>query len=658
MEAKFRILVVDDEAELCANMRDVLEANGYSVEIALNGKDAITLYQKTNYDVALVDVKLGDMPGPEVIKKITKISPSTSFIYMTGYASLDTAIGAVEDNNVISYETKPVDMGHLLSVIRQVGKRKHAEEALRKSEEKLAGIVESVSDAMIMMDKQFNIVWTNEVAKNIFGPDLVGKKCYSACLGRDKFCDPCVVKKCFEDSKVHEFETEALRPDEQERAFWCTASVAARHKDGRPRAVVEFLRDITERRQAEEKIKGYSEKLEYMVEEQTRELHQALHDTEQALGKIDGILKSVGDGLIVTDMYNRVVLMNPAAEDLMAVRFSEVIDRPIDFAIQDETVRERIKTTLDKKKGGYEFDFELPGEDTRHPRIIHARTSVIENKTGKQTGIVTIMQDVTHEREVDRLRTEFISMAAHELRTPLTTIQGFSELLLIRDDITGEEKEKFLSYINRQSMNIADIINDFFDINRIESSLGFSVCKAPHNIPDIIRDIVSLFEAQSPEHRFEVVLPEESIELMVDKEKIERVLENILNNAVKYSPEGGAICVSAKMISDFGIRISEFQEDEDQIGIHEAQSLADDSALRTPHSAIEISIADTGIGMTPEQVERVFDKFYRADASDTAIPGTGLGMSIVKYLVGAHDGKVWVESELGKGATVTFTIQM
>jgi len=347
----------------------------------------------------------------------------------------------------------------------------------------------------------------------------------------------------------------------------------------------------------------------------------------------------VGDGLIVTDLYNRVILMNRAAEDLLGARLSEVINRPIDFAIEDKTLRERIKNTLGKKQEGYQFDFELPAKDGENPRILRARSSMIKDKTGKHTGIITAMHDVTYEREVDRMKTEFISTAAHELRTPLTSIQGFSELLTARDDITEDERKECLSYINTQSVNLANIINDLLDISRIESGKGFSLDKAPCTIVELIREIVPYFQVQSKKHQFDLMLPEEPIEVMADIDKMRQVFENILSNAVKYSPEGGAIRLEAKLIGEFGMWNEELEEIEKR-------------------PAIEVAISDEGIGMTPEQVEKIFDKFYRADASNTAIPGTGLGMSIVKYLVEAHGGEVFVESTQGKGTRVRFTIPL
>jgi signal transduction histidine kinase len=231
---------------------------------------------------------------------------------------------------------------------------------------------------------------------------------------------------------------------------------------------------------------------------------------------------------------------------------------------------------------------------------------------------------VTHEREVDRMKTEFISTAAHELRTPLTSIQGFSEIMLTRDDISELEKKRFLSYINKQAISLAMIVSDLLDIARIESERSFSLNKTPCNIGDILNQVVPYFQEHTQKHHFEMVFPEKPVELYMDKQKMEQVFKNLISNAVKYSPDGGLIRVAGRVSADY----------------------------------FEVSVADQGIGMTPEQVEKMFDKFYRADASNTAIEGTGLGMTIVKHIVEGHGGKIWVASELGKGTTVKFTISI
>ena len=375
------------------------------------------------------------------------------------------------------------------------------------------------------------------------------------------------------------------------------------------------LVDITE-------LKLYRSGLEAMVEQRTRELNRALYDNEEARDRIDGILKSVTDGIIVTDIYHRIILMNPAAEDLLNIRFSRVIDRPVEFAVRDPILRERIKTTLERKEIDAGFDFEMPVEKKSNPCIIRACSSVIEDKNGVATGIVTLLHDVTRERELDRMKDAFVSTAAHELRTPLTSIQGFSEILMTRPDIGPAEGKKFLTYIHEKSASLNSILNDLLDLSRIESGAGFAFQMVRDDLWPLVSRVMARFRSQATGHDLIFRVPEQPCFLDFDPQKMEQVLENLLSNAVKYSPGGGPIMIDA------------FSEDGD----------------------CTVVIEDRGMGMTPDQVQQVFDKFYRADATNTAIAGTGLGMSIVKTIVEGHGGTVCVESKKGRGTRVAVTL--
>jgi len=539
---------------------------------------------------------------------------------------------------------------HLLEKLLKKSKGTEVIERLKEDLEEnksyMDSVIESSADGIIIVDSSGFIKRVNKAFAKLldYQPhELIGKhtselipyedKEYHTSYG-DKVAGGKIYKANMESAEAILAKEESYvefhfgRRDEILVPVWC-CSYWIHDKEGQIREGVVITRDLTEKKLDEMKLKDsyrkledYSRTLEEKVAERTSELKEALSDTAKARDRIDGIIKSVADGLIVTDVYNRVILMNRPAEDLLGVRLSEVIDRPIDFAIQDETLRDRVRDTLEKKKTGYEFDFELPGDDPRHPRIMRARTSVIYDKEGKQSGIVTIMHDVTQEREVDRMKTEFISTAAHELRTPLTSIQGFSEIMLTRDDISEEEKKRFLNYINKQAISLTSIVSDLLDIARIESRKGFSLNKVYCNIGDIISQVVPYFREYAQKHRFEVVLPKKPVELYVDKQKMEQVFRNIISNAIKYSPDGGLIQLTGRLSADH----------------------------------FEVSVEDQGVGMTPEQVEKIFDKFYRADVSDKAIEGTGLGMTIVKHIVEVHGGEIWVESELGKGTIVRFMI--
>jgi len=162
-----------------------------------------------------------------------------SIQYLTG------AMAAVKDSGQI--------IGAIITV-DDITEQVETEKSLRENKTKLAGIVNSVTDAMVMLDREFNIVWINDIAKKLFGPDLVGEKCYRAYHRYDKVCEPCIVKQCFEDGMVYEFETEITGIDGNPRSFWCTVSVAAKYQDGCPKTVVEFLRDITEKRKLEAQL--------------------------------------------------------------------------------------------------------------------------------------------------------------------------------------------------------------------------------------------------------------------------------------------------------------------------------------------------------------------------------------------------------------------
>lgn len=361
--------------------------------------------------------------------------------------------------------------------------------------------------------------------------------------------------------------------------------------------------------------------LEHRVQDRTKELKAALDETEQAKERIDGILKSVVDGIIVTSLENRVTLMNPAARAWLNCRPGDMLGSCKDIGILEETLRDKIEKVAEKDTANYEFDFEVPAEK-KHPKIMRARTSVIFGKNGSPAGIVTAFHDVTQEREVDRMKTEFLSTAAHELRTPLTSIRGFSEILLTRDNLKDEEKTKFLTYINQQAVKLGSIVNDLLDLSRIESGKGFALQLGDHPVEDVIREVSLYYQGVCAKHEIAAELPDADTVLLIDRDKIGQVLHNLISNAVKFSPNGGVIRVHAQVSDKY----------------------------------YEVCVTDQGIGMMPDQVERVFDKFYRADSSNSAPEGTGLGMAIVKHIVESHGGKTRVESIYGEGTTVCFTI--
>ncbi|MCK4830115.1 PAS domain S-box protein, partial [bacterium] len=181
----------------------------------------------------------------------------------------------------IEYGGRPAVMGNIIDI----SERKRALAAVQQRDETLSGIIASMTDPMSMIDNEHNIAWANSFARQLFGPDLVGKKCYSVYHGYDKPCTSCVVRKCFEDGEVHEHETEVIAADGRRMVFWCTASVAGWHRDGRPKLVVEISRDITERKRAEEALKKSVHQLQVAYDQSivyADQLNQEMAERKQA----------------------------------------------------------------------------------------------------------------------------------------------------------------------------------------------------------------------------------------------------------------------------------------------------------------------------------------------------------------------------------------
>lgn len=258
------------------------------------------------------------------------------------------------------------------------------------------------------------------------------------------------------------------------------------------------------------------------------------------------------------------------------------------------------------------------------PRRVVLARSVRRMGSGRSSGCVVYLRDITHDREVDRMKSEFLSTAAHELRTPMTGIHGYTELLLTRH-FPEPVRMDILDTMYRQSTQLVNMINELLDLARIEARAGHDLKIRRQAIVPIVRGVVEALHVPNDTRRVELKLPEVSPLADVDADKFGQALTNVLSNAYKYSAGKGAIrlWMSARNV---GARF--------ETGVH---------------------IADEGIGMTPEQVARVFERFYRADTSGT-IPGTGLGMSLVREYIELMQGSVQVASRHGEGTVVTIWV--
>lgn len=240
-------------------------------------------------------------------------------------------------------------------------------------------------------------------------------------------------------------------------------------------------------------------------------------------------------------------------------------------------------------------------------------------------GGVIYFRDVSEQKKLELMKSEFLSTAAHELRTPMANVYGYSELLLntqYSPDLTNE----FIEIIHKQAGRLVSILNDLLDLARIEANVSNELHYEVINLQDLIRESVNLFTGEDSSNQIQIDI-KQTLPLMCDRNKIMQVMSNVLGNALKYTTENSKVVVSLQELERKGVRGN------------------------------EIHIKDQGIGMSQEQLQRIFERFYRADSSGS-IPGTGLGMSIVKEIIGLHGGEIDIESKVGEGTTVSIWLPL
>jgi PAS domain S-box-containing protein len=405
--------------------------------------------------------------------------------------------------------------------------------------------------------------------------------------------------------------------------FTCELALSRAEWSGKT-FILALLRDITERKMVEAELDTYRQQLEALVEQRTREL-------QERSAQIDTIFTLSPDGFVSFDQDRKVAFANPAFQRLTGLPMSEIIGLDEDtFAAHlnrqcGECNRFPHVAAL-RRSRQQAASADAADHHRRHLfelvtptwRVLAVRIRLSEAATVSQ---ILYFRDVTHETEVDRMKSEFLSTAAHELRTPMANIYGYTELLRLRE-FSAEKRAEILTTISRQSERMSTIINELLDLARIEARRGKDFRIEHMALQDIVTETIAGFKP--PEGRHSPVMPSAgpAIQVKVDRSKMQQVLLNILSNAYKYSPQGGDVLIRYRM---------------------------EDSTDGAPRVGLEVQ--GHGIGMTEEQVARVCERFYRADTSGQ-IPGTGLGMSIVKEIIDLHGGDVEVHSQPGVDTTV------
>lgn len=385
----------------------------------------------------------------------------------------------------------------------------------------------------------------------------------------------------------------------------------------------------------------YSVKYQVVVQEKNKEVElvkkeffqvKQQYDTVQQMYKkvdeekrtTDAVVKCIADGLVVVNQKGEVLLMNPSAEKILGVQKEKKIGRPILDDMRDELM---ISLSRDTKDSG-EKVIEFKSKDENVKKILRSSSAVIQNENGQTVGMVNILTDVTKQRELDDIKNKFVSNLTHELRTPVVAMQKAIAILLGQSGQSAgefnETQTNFLNIVSRNLSHLSRLIEDLLDIAKIESG-KMKIKAAPARLDKIINDACYALDtwAKSKDIQITKNIDKTFPEILMDADKITQVLNNLIGNAIKFTPQGGKITVTSNWHPD--------------------------------GTKVQVNIADTGVGIAKENLPKLFLRFEQF-GDQQGISGTGLGLSISKEIVERHGGQIAVQSELRKGSTFTFTI--
>jgi len=595
------LLIEDDKIDQIAFKRFV-RAKGleYDYTIAESVEEAKNYLAENKYDIVITDYLLGDGSAFDIFDSII----DTPFIFTTGEGDEEIAVSAMkagafyyyikdQERNYLKF--LPVTIQKALRNKQLEEERHHAELALKESEEKFRAITSAANDAIIMMNYLGDVSYWNTAAEKIFGfknSEIMGRNLHSTIVPKNEI-------------GLHLRSLEFFWKTGSEPALGRTEEMIVLHKDGHKFPVelslsavkiekelnsIVIIRDITKRKKAEEALKSSRERL--------------------AL-----ILQSIGNGVVVIDSDQNISIINDKAKDLLG--FSTKMN-PLLLKTVLRNCKDEGSNLLENLELGTFTKLELKVEYPL-PKILYATATTFNDVTGNFGGQILIFWDVTREREIDVMKTDFVSSVSHELRTPLTSIMGFSKTILKNPNMDSEDMDEFVGIIYKESKRLSDLIEDVLSISKIESgAIQYSFKQI--NLGDVINDVFNIYKLQAGEKGLKIDFKSEDTDLrvMADQHAIHQVAVNFVGNAIKFTEPGGTVSIEVK---------------------------------KHPYTEeILMEIKDSGMGIPKQDQPKIFQKFYRVSRPGTHIQGTGLGLSIVKGIVEAHSGSIELESEEGKGS--------
>ncbi len=389
------------------------------------------------------------------------------------------------------------------------------------------------------------------------------------------------------------------------------------------------LRDDGFAKEADIILEELNEKVGAIVKEkdiQFVEIDQKYRQTLIEKQQIDSIVRSVAEGLVVLNDRGEVIMMNPAAEKMLDLDKTDQMGKPMRGSIK----KSQLMSLARREEGSDEIEIEMESANEDVKKILRASNAVIENENGQTIGMVSVFTDVTKQKELDAMKTQFVSNISHELRTPLIAIRNSIEIMLTKK--TGpltEDQNKFLSIAENNLKRLGLLIDDLLDLSKVEAKKA-ELHPEPSDIGQLIEETCDSFCAWAGTKGISVSknVQRDIRKVNIDRKRITQVLTNLVGNSIKFTPKNGAVTVTANIIQIDG------------------------------KDTLVVSVADTGIGISQEDLPKLFNKFQQLGSGKSLhhISGTGLGLYISKELITLHGGAIYAKSEVDRGSTFVFKI--
>ncbi len=651
-----RVLVIDDEEAVVEAISRMLETEGYIVDGATNGAQGIESFRKHRHNVILTDLRLGDMLGTDVLREVKAIQQMCAVILLTGYATTESAVEAIK-LGASDYLTKPIRMSELLMAVRNqmaaVQMNSRISELNRAVEEERDKLRRSVAElgllkrlaSRMMSALSYIEGWelildflVGEVKADVAaifdverGTVKLGNNSFPGEREREQIRDQ-IAKATNREDLGDSFNFDSLQGEDKEKSEGNQGElksfiIVPLNQDGRLIALI-----VAASRTDEEFAERWGEFANQVAQEASEFLTRVKRSVEAQQHWTSAIVEHTLDGLVVADISKLQFLLNPVARSLLEIPLGLETSRKMiesRLGIDVDEVLNELRGLEDQEQSRKTLVKHTDLAWRGHNVFLRLNISFLPgSRGGNGQELLIVMHDVTQEKSVEEMKAKLMSNISHELRTPTAVLKEFISLIL--DGVAGDLSSNQRQYIQIMQSNVerlSRLIENLLTLARSDTG-GFTIVLRSMSIAPVIETVVLSLTPKLARKgmSLSVELPEDLPLVYADKDGVTQILTNLIENSRKYSPDNTDVTISAVIKG----------------------------------ARVEIAVTDEGYGIPSGEHEAIFKRFTRlVDKDDPKFQeGVGLGLPLVKDLVTRHGGDIWLKSEVGKGSTFYFSLQL